>query len=325
MNFKLFLEATNKNVWFHGDPNKRENFCDQKMDRDPFIEDPNANGPGIYFTKDYNQARGYAEPDGYVYTVKINPSAGYIIREDDKVDEHHQFLFKLLKKAQDLDPEAVYYAVTDYGYEIMNVEDVRDGHLKRIIESWDGLELIDAAVMSYKEFFGRNANAWANAMKELGILGYIQKQPETDHLIVYNCQAIKIIKEEKYVPEKLSESSGAYEPDEKHSGLIPEIKYLPVSMIVKSPNELEVSTVPDDVAQKMDFSEPIEVIAYRYSSDHTDTTPQVTVKDGHHRFAAAKQIGREWLPVQVDAINAKGYKLNDLINASNAIQKKISG
>ena len=29
-------------------------------------------------------------------------------------------------------------------------------------------------------------------------LGFLKKQPATDHLIVYNCEAINVIKEEKY-------------------------------------------------------------------------------------------------------------------------------
>lgn len=189
-----------KNIWFHGDPNQRKHFCDQRMDREAFVQDPNANGPGIYFTKDYTQARGYAYPDGYVYTVKINPNAGFIIKEKDKAKDHKDFLFTLIKKAQEHNPETVYYAVTDYGHEIMNVDDVTDDHIKSIIENYlSNFNLISAAVSVYKEFFGREANPWTKAMKETGALGFLQKQPDTDHLIVYDCDAIEILKEEKYV------------------------------------------------------------------------------------------------------------------------------
>jgi hypothetical protein len=183
-------------VWFHGDPNKRSDFCDQKMDRQAFVQDPNANGPGIYFTKDYGQARGYGE-GGYVYTCRIDSSAGKIIRETDDAEDHQKFLFRLLKRAQSYDAESVWYAVTDYGHEVVDPSGVRDGHLKEIIRGWSGIELIGAAVMVYKEFFGRDANEWAKAMSELGMLGFLQSQPETDHLIVYNCEAIEILKEER--------------------------------------------------------------------------------------------------------------------------------
>ena len=204
--FKQFLESVDKNIWFHGDPNQREHFCDQRMDREAFVEDPNANGPGIYFTKDYTQARGYAHPDGWVYTVRIDPDAGYVIKEDDEADDHKDFLFKLIKKAQAHNPETVYYAITDYGVEVMEVEDVTDEYIYYVIEEFIYTStLIDAAVAIYKEFFGREANPWAQAMKDLGMLGFLQKQPETDHLIVYNCEAIEILKEEKYV-EDLTEA-----------------------------------------------------------------------------------------------------------------------
>lgn len=205
MKFKQFLESQrkNENVWFHGDPNKRDGFCDQKMDRDAFIQDANANGPGIYFTDDYQQARGYAEPDGYVYTCHINPDAGIIITEDDTTSGNEQLVFELLKKAQAHDPESVYYAVTDYlsdrADELTDVDKVTDEHLKYIIyDSWSNIDLIGSVVMAYKEFFGRDANAWAKAMTDVGFLGFIQKQPEATHFIVYDCNAIKILKEEKY-------------------------------------------------------------------------------------------------------------------------------
>lgn len=191
-----------KNVWFHGDTHKRQNFCDQKMDREAFVQDPNANGPGIYFTKDYTQARGYANPNGYVYTVKIDIGHNRVILEDDEAEDHKEFLFFLIKKAQEYDPEHVYYAVTDYGVEIMDVDDVTDEHIKDIIEEYlSNLKLIGAAVSIYKEFFGREANEWTKAMKDLGVVGFIQEQPETTHFIVYDCDAITILKEEKYVQE----------------------------------------------------------------------------------------------------------------------------
>jgi hypothetical protein len=201
MTFKDYLlESKNlDNIWFHGDQQKREHFCDQKMDRVPFMEEPNANGPGIYCTKDYNQAFGYAEPNGYVYMVKIDPKAGYVIKKRDKAVNHKEFMFDLIKKAQIYNPESVYYGVTDYGIEIINVEDVTDNHIKLIINKYfSNNKLIDAAVAIYKEFWGRDANAWVNAMVELGMLGFIKKQPDTYHLIVYNCKAIEILKEEKY-------------------------------------------------------------------------------------------------------------------------------
>ena len=53
----------------------------------------------------------------------------------------------------------------------MDVNDVEDFHIKGIIEDYlSNDEFINSAVSIYKEFFGREANVWTQAMKELGII-----------------------------------------------------------------------------------------------------------------------------------------------------------
>lgn len=90
----------------------------------------------------------------------------------------------------------------------------------------------------------------------------------------------------------------------------------------------EVMSVPDHVAKNMDYSEPIDVTAYRDSTlpnrEVDRTTPQVTLIDGHHRTAAAIQTGKQWLPVKVKATNVYGHKLNKLIDASREIEKSLT-
>lgn len=205
MNFKhywntLLLENNNQ-IWFHGDISKRENFCDQKMDRDPFIKDPNANGPGIYFTNNYNEAKGYAAPNGFIYKVNINSNNKKIITDKDKSSYNKKFLFNLIKKAQSIDPESVWYALTDYGLEIQNHQLVADYHIMSVInKNLNMLSLIDSCIVIYKEFFRRNANIWAKSMSDLGVIGYHHKtNSETIHFVVYDCNAINIIEEEKYI------------------------------------------------------------------------------------------------------------------------------
>ena len=118
-----------------------------------------------------------------------------------------------------------------------------------------------------------------------------------------------------------------YKTGEKYNGLITEIKFLPLSVITRDTSDIEtgyeVGTVSDEVAANMDFNEPIEVTAFRYSSDDTDTTPEVKLINGHHRTAAAIQTGRKWLPVEVTARNAKGEKLQGLITLSKGIEKGL--
>jgi len=125
--------------------------------------------------------------------------------------------------------------------------------------------------------------------------------------------------------------SAQYEPDQKYFGLIPAIKYLPVSAIHRQEMDHmpEVMSVSDEVARNMDFSEPVEVTAFRFAhnardrQEDDDALPEVTLRDGHHRTAAAIQTGRPYLPVECRAINAKGYKLNALIALSKQIEARL--
>lgn len=120
-------------------------------------------------------------------------------------------------------------------------------------------------------------------------------------------------------------STPVYEPGQKYNGLIPEIKYLPVTAIHRQEMDFrpEVMTVSDEVAANMDFSEPVEVTAFRYGPVNYDTLPEVTLRDGHHRTAAAIQTGRPYLPVKVMAVNAMGEKLNALIAMSQEIEVNL--
>jgi len=120
-------------------------------------------------------------------------------------------------------------------------------------------------------------------------------------------------------------SAFVYEPGQKYNGPIPEIKYLPVTAIHRQEMDFrpEVMTVSAEVANNMDFSEPVEVTAFRYGPVNRDTLPEVTLRDGHHRTAAAVQTGRPYLPVKVRSINARGEKLNALIAMSQVIEASL--
>ena len=135
--------------------------------------------------------------------------------------------------------------------------------------------------------------------------------------------------------------SGVYAPHQKHHGLIPEIERLPISVIVRSMMDFrpETLSVSADVAAHMDYSEPVDVTAFRYSGGGwlstdppqrdtgdpgDDRLPQVVLADGHHRLASAIQTGRAWLPVRVRAVNAKGSKLNLLIALSDDLNRSTN-
>jgi hypothetical protein len=128
------------------------------------------------------------------------------------------------------------------------------------------------------------------------------------------------------VAEVTAKGSGLmYEPGQKYNGPIPEIKYLLVRAIHRQEMDFrpEVMTVSDAVANSMDFSEPVEVTAFRFGPANRDTLPEVTLCEGHHRMAAAIQIGRPHIQVEVKAINAMGEKLNALIAMSQVIEASL--
>jgi len=116
----------------------------------------------------------------------------------------------------------------------------------------------------------------------------------------------------------------SYEPGKKYCGRVKEIKFLPLTSIERQEMDFrpEVMTVSQETAAAMIYSEPIEVTAFRFGKANDDTLPVVTLKDGHHRVAAAIQTGRKYLPVIVSAINARGEKLNALIAISTQLEKE---
>jgi hypothetical protein len=96
---------------------------------------------------------------------------------------------------------------------------------------------------------------------------------------------------------------GIFEDATKYHQKVPEIKSINVDKL-KRMNAGEVADVSDEVAAKMDFSEPIKVSVF--------ADGELRIVDGHHRVAAAKKLGIKSLPVELQAINAKGATLNKL-------------
>jgi hypothetical protein len=179
-------------VWYHGDTAKRGDFRDQKMDRDS-DSDPNAAGPGIYFTADQQQAQGYAYPDGYVYTAEI--STRKILK-----DTTRPSAAKIRKLILSTDAERLEYGLSNWGYE-GNVSS-RNEALAQAVDSYTRFSetMIDAAAAIYHDFYGRDgANDWARAMVKIGYDAYLHKLPAVDHLIVYNPDVIQVLSETKYV------------------------------------------------------------------------------------------------------------------------------
>jgi hypothetical protein len=109
--------------------------------------------------------------------------------------------------------------------------------------------------------------------------------------------------------------SSTYSPDSKYHQIIPEVKSIRVDGL-RVRDMHEVRTVSPEVASRMDYTEPVGVSLFADGS--------LVINDGHHRVAAAKQTGREYLPVILQAINARGRDIQHLIMEAAPAQRNPS-
>lgn len=175
-------------VWYHGDTSRRRNFNNQDMDRD-HTKDPNAMGPGIYWTSDKRQAAGYAGSNGWVYEATIKTVASKLLY-DDKPRPSSKDLEWLIEQSDNPDG-----FLTNWGFD--------PGYMSRKQAMKDALRaygsshaMIDAVLGIYHDCYGReNANAWTKNMVRMGIDAFLHRLPDVWHLIVYNPRVIKITSE----------------------------------------------------------------------------------------------------------------------------------
>jgi hypothetical protein len=183
--------------WYHGDTSKRTQWTNQNMDRDLSTGSPNQYGPGIYWTSDYNQARTYAYPRGYVYEASINTKK--FIKPTTRPNKRVLTKLILSLPARDLDNR-----LADWGYDPGFTS--RQDALDQALESYLMEDtLLNAAIGISVDFWGSSvqaANAWAKAMVKIGIHGAIVKVSSKPlyYAVVYNPNTIKVLKEEQYEP-----------------------------------------------------------------------------------------------------------------------------
>lgn len=176
-------------IWYHGDTSKRSSFNDQKMDRDQ-DKDPNAMGPGIYWTESKRQAKGYAYPKGHVYTAEIITKK---VIKDKTPKPSRKKIEKMILASPDLD-----MSLSNWGYGDGITS--KNEALNMAIEAYiNDDSLIDSLVTVYHDFYGRSeSNLWAKNMVKIGIDAFEHQLPTVKHLIVYNPKIIKVKKVEPY-------------------------------------------------------------------------------------------------------------------------------
>jgi hypothetical protein len=190
----IFLEnRLSSEIWYHGDIHRRSGFCDQRMDRELYVQESNANGPGIYLTRNKEEAKTYCGDRGYVYTLKILGDRIIEDKERSNSRKSQDFLYRLIKEGQRYNSERVYYGISDY-IEVRSESEVMDYHIRKIVlEVFSRISFIESCINIGKEFYS-NANDWCSVMSSLGIVGY--HPSNTEHLVIYDCNSIEIVSEE---------------------------------------------------------------------------------------------------------------------------------
>lgn len=189
-------------TWYHGDPIKRTSFAGQKMDRDRRSEQGgNENGPGIYWTSEREEAQHYGS---WIHTATMKTIKARILT--DRIKATPTLVSNLIDAAAQERRESA----------LLNWAETPGAALPLAVASYVGMRTFaDAAVAIYRDIFGYDADAWADAMTSIGFDAY---QPaDRPHFIVYNPKIIADVKAQA----KADESQQVNEEDAFVRYLVP--------------------------------------------------------------------------------------------------------
>ena len=173
-------------VWYHGG-SRVYDWAHLRWDRERSTADPNAVGPGMYWTTDPVEARRYSHghTDPVVYSA--TKRTGFV--EFPKKRPTLEALRALYNLA---DPEAQGYFLSNWNVDRDMATRIEiDRVLLQYSRSSDSL--LDAYVTLYHDLFSYDAGAYVEALRTLGYDGYVVKMRDgVRHLVLWNAQAMKI-------------------------------------------------------------------------------------------------------------------------------------
>jgi hypothetical protein len=111
-----------------------------------------------------------------------------------------------------------------------------------------------------------------------------------------------------------------FEDDKKYHQKVPEISHIDVNDL-KRQGAGEVHKLTEEEAQLHFGTKDFEKYLKEPISASVYSDGNVIIQDGHHRAAAARLRGISHLPVNLQAINARGHRLNELHKKSKKHQK----
>ena len=173
-------------VWYHGGPPVHD-WAHIRWDRERGTADPNAVGPGMYWTTDPVQARGYAHDHADPTVYSATKRAGFV-----EFPRKRPALAEIRALYELADPEAqgIFLSNWDVDRDVATRTEVDRALLPYVRNSGP---LFDAYVTLYHDLFAYDANAYVKALRRLGYDGYVVKMREgVRHLVLWNPEAMKV-------------------------------------------------------------------------------------------------------------------------------------
>ena len=162
---------------YHGTTHKLNNFSDE------FVGGAEANdqeGPGIYFTTEYNEAVKYAGGNGFVYEVNLKPKKLVSDKMNNDLSYLTNTIIKLIKMAPNWKNVAKSF---DEGLEDMVAKYVHRTQSEK--EAFVGL---------YNDVYKGNAVYYLRNMTKLGYDGvYLPTRDGGAHVVIYDPSLIKVL------------------------------------------------------------------------------------------------------------------------------------
>ena len=159
-------------VWYHGEPERRATWNDQRWDRDRSTSSPNEAGPGIYFTDKRSEAESYGS---VLYAARVQPEFRLMPRARPSMQ-------KLLTFARLAPEDDLYYFRSNW-----------DGlPLRTILERYSHQTTLHDALMSLYGDLYRDPYTWVVAVVMLGYDGVVVSRETSTHLVVWNPNRLDI-------------------------------------------------------------------------------------------------------------------------------------
>ena len=182
----LIESDSNRIIAYHG--------SGDVIDKFKFVSKDKANnqeGPGMYFTINYDDAKKYAGDNGYVYTVEFTPNRLLNDKPINTVDkkELRSNVLKLIKMSPNWKRVAI-----NYGDDL---DDGLDGMLYKYIDLSRTERLVYISI--YEDLYTNEPELFVKGMVKLGYDGahLSSKDGTKDNYAVYNKSKLMIIKKEQ--------------------------------------------------------------------------------------------------------------------------------